>query len=548
MPGGLRPGDDIEKLKAMDAWRNGKVYIKHGFLADSYDKGYTWVNERFAPNTPDLKHGLCPSDLVQLPDGRVVWTYTHRYGPDSGVMARVSKDDGKTWSAERYRVRLLRQPGHGTYPTSTVLKDGTILTVCSKNHGNRAIAIRWRIPTKVKKMPPIPRLKTGTMGGVPSPDRGALAQMQKGQYILHAKAGKITKVPVQKSRLPHDPKGHVQIVDTVLAPDGTIYVSQNTIICKSTDGGRTWTSHKRGPAPAGEDSGNPLVHPMTGPFQLLNDGTFIKVLKNSYNESQGKGPARVMASRDEGRSWKKISEFPIDVSPIDYPTVIGGIPLFRFPDDTLLYTAVAYNHTAKTGWPKDRRHKMIMYRSEDGGMSWDGPVEFHTWVYEGGITLLPSGRLLAVARYQRALLPGDPPDLIKKTGGKGYPYKHIFLLDSDDGGRSWHNFRQLTTVFGQARGFPAALSDGTVVVIHDTRYGPGVPSGRAMISYDEGQTWEDEAYYMYYGKANSGYSQNVVLEDGTILTIAGTAEVGWSWDTLIGRSDLTAIRWKPVKD
>jgi hypothetical protein len=145
-PQQLLPGDNIEQLKAMDGWREGKVYIKHGFLADSYDRGYTWGNVRLAPNTPDMKHGLCPSDLVQLPDGRVVWIYTHRYGPDSGVMARVSSDDGNTWSSVRYRVRSLRDQGHGTYPTNAVLKDGTILTVCGKNHGNRAVAIRWRIP------------------------------------------------------------------------------------------------------------------------------------------------------------------------------------------------------------------------------------------------------------------------------------------------------------------------------------------------------------------------------------------------------------------
>ena len=142
----LLPGDDIEQLKAMDGWRNGNVYIKHGFLADSDDMGYTWTNVRLAPNTPDMKHGLCPSDLVQLPDGRVVWIYTHRYGPYAGVMARVSSDDGTTWSAERYYVRELVQKGHGTYPTNTVLEDCTILTVCGKNHDNRAIAIRWKLP------------------------------------------------------------------------------------------------------------------------------------------------------------------------------------------------------------------------------------------------------------------------------------------------------------------------------------------------------------------------------------------------------------------
>ena len=61
-------------------------------------------------------------------------------------MARVSADDGVTWSAERYYVRDLVQKGHVTYATNAVLEDGTILTVCGKNHNNRAIAIRWKLP------------------------------------------------------------------------------------------------------------------------------------------------------------------------------------------------------------------------------------------------------------------------------------------------------------------------------------------------------------------------------------------------------------------
>ena len=136
-------------MKAIDAWRDGNIYLKHGFMADSYDKGYTWENVRLAPTTPDMKHGLCPSDFVQLPDGRVVWIYTRRQmGKDPGVMARVSSDDGKTWSEVRYRVRRMRVDGAGTYATNAVLADGTILSVCGKNRGNRAMAIRWRLPAK----------------------------------------------------------------------------------------------------------------------------------------------------------------------------------------------------------------------------------------------------------------------------------------------------------------------------------------------------------------------------------------------------------------
>ena len=66
-----------------------------------------------------------------------------------------------------------------------------------------------------------------------------------------------------------------------------------------------------------------------------------------------------------------------------------------------------------------------------------------------------------------------------------------------------------------------------------------------------GQTWENEVYYLYYGLAQSGYSQSVVLDDGTILTVAGTSDRldgnPGDWNNWTGHCDLTAIRWQPVR-
>ena len=384
-------------------------------------------------------------------------------------------------------------------------------------------------------------LDTGVMGGVDCPTAEELAAMQKGQYILHARAGKITRVPVEKSRLPHDPKGHNQFMWTAMGPDGVVYVNQGSIMCKSTDGGKTWTSHDRPHGAYVWDMEQ--VGKKWGPLGILNDGKFISVWVDKYNE-----PGEVMLSDDEGRSWKKISEFSTKIP--GYTFVGSGPPMYRLPDDTLLWFGTWDRGDIASGtWD------LMTYvcRSEDGGITWSSPSEYHECAFEGGITQLPSGRLLAVVRYQRPWRTDDPPNLLEKTepGPWQWLYKHVFLLDSDDGGRSWTNFRQLTTTFGQCYGYPAALSDGTVVVIHDTRYGPGVQSGRAMISRDEGKTWQDEVYYTYYGKAVSGYSQSVVLKDGVILTIAGTSDYGpatSTWAEAVGRSDLTAIRWKPVKE
>jgi len=349
-------------------------------------------------------------------------------------------------------------------------------------------------------------MDTGCLGGV-NPTAEEVTAMQEGQYILHAHGGELTKVPVEKSRLPHDAVGHSQIEETALGPDGAVYVNQGSIMCKSTDGGRTWTPYQRN-WPGGEG---------TGAFEILSNGTFIAVTGG------GNG---VWASSDEGRTWQQISQIEL---PAEYTTG-GTYGLFRLRDDTLVLGVNARGYDEEENLV---RCGLLAYRSTDQGKSWQGPSKICDWGHEGGIAQMASGKLLAVVRYQ--LAPEGPS-------------KVVFLADSEDEGRSWQNFRQLTTVVGQCHGKPAALSDGTVVVIHDSRYGPGTEAGRAMVSYDEGETWEDEVYYMYYGQAVSSYPQSVILEDDVILTIAGTSDYEPcknSWDACIGHSDLTAIRWKP---
>ena len=138
---------------------------------------------------------------------------------------------------------------------------------------------------------------------------------------------------------------------------------------------------------------------------------------------------------------------------------------------------------------------------------------------------MASGNLLAVIRYHGPVVPQWP--LIDP--GQHSLYKTVFLADSHDQGKTWKNLRPLTNVHGQCHGFAAGLSDGSVVVTHDHRYPPGTPGGKAMISRDEGRTWEDEVYHLYFATKPgglAGFSESVVLEDDTILTLAGATDVG----------------------
>lgn len=386
-------------------------------------------------------------------------------------------------------------------------------------------------------------VQTEAMGGVTVPSFEELLQMHSSHYILHARGGTLTRVSVDKTLLPAD-RGTAQAIDATKAPDGTVYIQRDEHVFKSTDGGRTWTAYV-------------FDHP-SGRFEILDDGTFVAVARGNHRDEL---PLKVIESTDEGRSWQKRSEFDI---PDEYKPyfVKGAYGIHRLTDGTLICPVDVRmplpdtkadatfigdgSSDAKNGSTPMEQWTGLSFRSTNGGRSWsEHSVVCHWWAgAEGGIVSLPSGKALAVIRYQRPLLSDDPPDLVDRNGGyPGWPYKHVFLADSSDSGKSWQNFRQLCTRFGQTYGYPAVLSDGTVVVVHDTRYGPGGPGSRALISHDEGQTWQDEVYYLDYSAERGSYSASVVLDDGVILTIVAStkpAEKAWS------PAHATAIRWQPV--
>ena len=378
-----------------------------------------------------------------------------------------------------------------------------------------------------------PNLRTERLGGLDAPDADALRSMHQGNFILRARDGQLTQVPVAKALLPHSNRMSPQSCQVDVGPDGTVYVRQTEVLCTSSDGGRSWQT-----TPIDRS----LDEQLGFHWKVLRDGTFISI-DCTYGPDV-RDPAIVRVSSDRGRTWTRRAQIPIDMNLPDgqpYEKRYSHRGLGRLQDDTLLWT-IDIRDNDMTG------HGCHTFRSTDGGHSWQGPILMHDFGSEGASTLLPSGRVFATLRYQRYGVDGDRPDMDRLNRGAkpGKPWKNVFLLNSDDGGLHWSTPRQLTTVFGQPFGYPAALSDGTVVVIHDTRYGPGPPGSRAMISRDEGATWEDEVYYLDSTTFTGSYSASVVLEDQTILSICGSSQKPGSWDEVADNTDLYAIRWRPL--
>ena len=103
------------------------------------------------PEAVDQGNWALPGELVQLSDGRIVLLHTNRYPyPEGNLRARVSSDEGATWSDEYYVVT----DGAG-YSGSVVLDDDTIVTVAGNTQllptGQEAEpwgmhTVRWRLP------------------------------------------------------------------------------------------------------------------------------------------------------------------------------------------------------------------------------------------------------------------------------------------------------------------------------------------------------------------------------------------------------------------
>ncbi len=114
-------------------------------LCRSDDGGDTW-DEGPRLSLP----GQVPPHLLQLADGTILVTYGSRIPEFRGVMGRISRDGGGTWSLP-FRVAgdFLPQSDHG-YPSSVQLDGGDIVTAyyCSKSPWYQRYhmgVVRWNL-------------------------------------------------------------------------------------------------------------------------------------------------------------------------------------------------------------------------------------------------------------------------------------------------------------------------------------------------------------------------------------------------------------------
>ncbi|MBC8288880.1 MAG: exo-alpha-sialidase, partial [Planctomycetes bacterium] len=109
-------GRIIAQIRNHNTQTSGETLQSH-----SDDGGKTWS----VPKTTGV-WGY-PSHLLRLRDGRILMSHGHRRGP-IGNQARLSKDDGRTWSKPIVISSDAKSSDLG-YPTTAVLADGSLVTI-----------------------------------------------------------------------------------------------------------------------------------------------------------------------------------------------------------------------------------------------------------------------------------------------------------------------------------------------------------------------------------------------------------------------------------
>ena len=300
---------------------------------------------------------------------------------------------------------------------------------------------------------------------------------------------------------PHG-SGIRKMLGMVRHPDGAIYVNTQTqgLLLKSTDNAETWTAL-------------PVNLPGAPPEQKVDglgvtrDGCLW--LLHQSGEGPGKWKDLFVSRSDDGAlTWKTV---PIDFGRFaptapqqPYTRSYNDYNTFaELPDGTLMcaaglrYEESYYEDPARLidGLRRPDVHVggEVMFRTTDGGETWGDPTLVHGSVAEVGYAVDPKNadRILAMARIQRMLLAGEDRAAAEaKTGcdpGAEYVYKNGLLLESNDGGRSFHEAPGGLNEYYGHRGTILWTDRDVVIVTHQLRDG----SLLARISLDGGRTWAD---------------------------------------------------------
>ncbi len=222
-----------------------------------------------------------------------------------------------------------------------------------------------------------------------------------------------------------------------------------------------------------------------------NGSDSVVDLYDTIPEEHSRGGSFVRVSHDGGFSWGKVTKVPVN-------TPHGPI---RKRDGALFYLG--------------KEHYSAGEEEPEVISAWESDGEGGHW-HKLGTVELPQGTELSNFHEPHAIELRDGRILgILRAHMQTEPTFTMYQTCSADGGRTWSECKPM----GVSGSPPHLLrhSSGAIVLTYARRENPC--GERAMVSYDEGETWSDEIVLHEASSGDIGYPSSVELSDGSILTV-----------------------------
>ena len=345
--------------------------------------------------------------------------------------------------------------------------------------------------------------------------------------------------------------GDLLVVAFCFGPiEGVDGYAERAVFWRSHDGGKTWGPREERLDIQGREFG----------LTTLDDGTLLMTChwlsRDAFNPSKHTH-SKIFRSTDEGKTWTEIRIGP-DGFP-DRAATAADWMAFQIPDSNrpgklLTCVGVSMQHGRENA-PQVVR----IWRSLDSGKTWDKSFHPDTagWIDVDGffsqtVTFrASSGQLFHPVRVDRSgphwAIPDLPPTISKKGTDQG---DRMMLWQSIDNGRTWKRHHKHGTFGAYGEMYPRflQLDENRILLTFTVRsnstdgHGLGL---RAVISHDNGRTWDFQHDRMVisdvnHGSSGGGFGNTIQLPDETMVSV-------YSYRGAEGKTHIETVRWQLPK-
>ncbi len=327
-------------------------------------------------------------------------------------------------------------------------------------------------------------------------------------------------------------------------PKGEPYL-ERAVFWRSADGGNNWGAREE----------HLDVHGREFALNRLSDGTLLMpchFLGNDAANKAGHTYSKLFRSTDDGKTWSETR-----IGPEGFPDkaqTATDWTVFETPDPEATGKTIALFGVSMQEGGKQAPSTVALWRSRDSGKIWDKTLKPDTtgWVDVDGFFSqsttyrAKSGKLLHVVRVDATGPHWRVPDL--KSAGKeaGDQADRMMLWTSTDNGASWRRHGQYGTFGAGGEMYPRflRLADGRLLLTFTVRSSStdGHALGlRAIISHDDGETWDFQTDRLVIddenvGASGGGFGNTVQNADGSLVSC-------YSYRGRDNKTHIEAVRW-----